>query len=206
MNTIAFANEDHDVTLVDFSPLMLAEAQRDAERLGPAGGMEFVVSPAEDRSGLDLAAQFDVALSHNVIQYVEDPACHINALREGLKPGGVVSILSVNACSEVYRAILQREEPAEALEQLGAKTHRAGMFDVEALRYTLDEIECLLADAGFETLATCGVRCFIDYIANNERKYEPEFYALLEKLELEVSDRFPFNATARFFQLIARRD
>jgi hypothetical protein len=45
----------------------------------------------------------------------------------------------------------------------------------------------------------------MDYMYDNERKYDDEFYRKLEQLELALTDRYPYYLLARFFQIIARK-
>lgn len=54
-------------------------------------------------------------------------------------------------------------------------------------------------------VARFGIRCVTDYIADDARKHDPDFYADLEQLELALCDREPFLRTARMWQLIGRR-
>ena len=37
-----------------------------------------------------------------------------------------------------------------------------------------------------------------DFIADNERKFEPDFYEQLETVELAVSNQYPYKLLARF--------
>lgn len=51
-----------------------------------------------------------------------------------------------------------------------------------------------------------GVRYVCDYIPNNDIKRDPSFFSELERLELAMSDRYPYYLLARLFQIIARKD
>ena len=122
-----------------------------------------------------------------------------------MKPGGVLSLMSVNRYSEFYRQALRELDLEEARNSLDTGTFVTVVFGVPAHRYTAEDLIRLLLPAGSELLAQYGVRCVCDYIIDNEIKSDPEFYAQLEQLEIAVSDRFPYYLFGRFFQIIARK-
>lgn len=69
--------------------------------------------------------------------------------------------------------------------------------------YTLEELEQMLHRCGFRLQTFYGVRSLCDYIADNERKAAPVFFAQLEELEMALRDQYPFKLIARFGHLIA---
>jgi S-adenosylmethionine-dependent methyltransferase len=50
-----------------------------------------------------------------------------------------------------------------------------------------------------------GIRCISDYLADNTRKFDPVFFADLERLEYAMSDKNPYRLIARFVHFIAQR-
>ena len=42
-------------------------------------------------------------------------------------------------------------------------------------------------------------------LVDNALKTDPEFYAQLERLEIALSDRYPYYLAARYFQVVARK-
>ncbi|MCE7982081.1 MAG: hypothetical protein DYG89_12875 [Caldilinea sp. CFX5] len=63
----------------------------------------------------------------------------------------------------------------------------------------------MLNRCGFRLQTFYGVRSLCDYIADNDRKTDPAFFAQLEALEMAVRDKHPFKLIARFWHLIARK-
>jgi S-adenosylmethionine-dependent methyltransferase len=51
-----------------------------------------------------------------------------------------------------------------------------------------------------------GIRSVCDYIADDERKHDPAFYADLERLEPAVTARPVYRHTVRLLQSVARRE
>lgn len=205
LDAIPLAVSGHDVTIADFSQAMLAEARRNAKEAHVLGNIDFVLAPADAVSDHLPQEGFDVVLSHNLLQYLDDPRRMFDNLRDVLRTEGILSIMSVNRHSEVYRTILQSGDAVDALAQLEARTHTAGMFEREVRRYSADEIVKLLNEGGFTVVGEYGIRCFVDYITDNERKFDSAYFRDLERLEMEASRRFPFKHAARFFQLIAQK-
>jgi hypothetical protein len=50
-----------------------------------------------------------------------------------------------------------------------------------------------------------GIRAICDFIANNDLKYDSDFYQKLETLELALSDNEPYKFLARFYHFIAQK-
>ncbi|MDP9083613.1 MAG: class I SAM-dependent methyltransferase [Pseudomonadota bacterium] len=100
-----------DVTGVDLSPTMIAQAQRRAAADGVADRCRFQV---QDLSRLDVGAKFDLVLGVTVLQHILNPAALHSALASmaaHLAPGGRMILLEaapttgVSRCdSSVFRA------------------------------------------------------------------------------------------------------
>ncbi|HLW01336.1 MAG TPA: methyltransferase domain-containing protein [Ktedonobacterales bacterium] len=206
LDTIPLAAAGHHITLVDFSEEMLAEARRNAEASSVAGRMTLHHADFREVPALFPQPAFDVVLCHNLLQYVDDAAEMLRMVSHPLKPGGLISVMASNRYSSAYRTALQQFDFAAAASQLGATSSAAQIFDVSVRMYAGEEIIPLLEEAGCTTLlGHYGVRCVNDYIANNEIKADPSFFAELEQLELAMSDKYPYYLLARFFQLLARK-
>ncbi len=150
-------------------------------------------------------AEFDLVLCHNVLQYVDDMKPALAAVCHALLPDGLISVICANRYSEAYREVLQQLRPGAALEKLDARTTFSGVFKMEIRAYSAEEVSDALQELGCVPVARYGVRCVYDYIPDNDLKSDPAFSAELERLEHEMSGRFPYYLLARFFQLIARK-
>ncbi len=92
-----------EVTGVDLSPTMIAQAQRRAADAGVADRCRFLV---QDLSRLDAGGPFDLILGVTVLQHILDPAALRSALRAmtaHLAPGGRMVLLEAAPASLIKR-------------------------------------------------------------------------------------------------------
>jgi S-adenosylmethionine-dependent methyltransferase len=205
VEAIHLAAQGHAVTLVDLTGEMLAEARRNAEAGGVAGRMAFHQADLTAIPGLFPEAQFDLVLCHNVLQYAGDLGAATDAVCRPLRPGGLISVICVNRYSEPYRQALMRLDLDAAYASLDAETVVAYTFGVPVRAYIVEDLVGPLEKVGCAVIGRYGVRCVNDYIFDNDIKSDPAFFARLERLELALTDRYPYYLLARFFQIIARK-
>lgn len=205
IESLPLAQQGHTVTLVDYSSEMLAAAQRSADAAGLAGRVTLVQAALDAVPYLFPEPAFDLVLFHNVIQYVGDGAEAVRIAAAPVLPGGVLSLMTSNPLAEPLRLAIQQSDPAGALAQLQNPTHHAHMFETPLQRYTADLLCEWLEASGCAILGHYGVRCVCDYIVDNTPKYDPAFFAALERLELALAEQGLYREIARFIYLIARR-
>ncbi|WP_456786034.1 class I SAM-dependent methyltransferase [Cellulomonas sp. P5_C5] len=191
------ADAGHDVTVLDRSEVLLAQARSRAD-------LRTVCADLDDLPGLGLGT-FDLVLCHNVIQYRPHTVAVVGVLAGVVAVGGAISLMAPNPPAEVLAAVIRRADLQEAAHLVDAPTIRTATFDQDVRRVGADEVVVALQDVGFSSLTRYGIRCVTDYIADDDRKSDPDFYAELEALELTLCDREPFVRTARMWQLVARR-
>ncbi|MEV0263859.1 methyltransferase domain-containing protein [Streptomyces sp. NPDC050617] len=202
-DAIRLAARGHHVTIVDYAPAMLAAARERAEAGGVTELIDCVEADATDLPR-DLAdGEFDVVLCHNLLQYVDDVPGTLAAALAPLKPGGLISVMAINRHSAPLNITVREGDPAAALAALETDQARTRMFDSALTLHTAEEIIPSLRKLGCRDIAHYGIRSFCDYITDDARKYEPDFYADLERLELATTARPPYMHTARLFQLTA---
>lgn len=63
----------------------------------------------------------------------------------------------------------------------------------------------MLPDVSCTSEAHYGIRCLCDYWGDNKLKADPHIFAQLERLELELTARYPYKLLARYFQVVARK-
>jgi SAM-dependent methyltransferase len=91
------------VTGVDLSPTMIAEAQRRAAAVGVADRCSFRV---QDLSKLDVQGQFDLVLGVTVLQHILDPEllrAAVRGMTARLAPGGRMILLEAAPATPVDR-------------------------------------------------------------------------------------------------------
>ncbi|MFJ8142631.1 methyltransferase domain-containing protein [Streptomyces sp. NPDC096013] len=201
---VRLAARGHHVTIVDYAPAMLTAA---TERAVAGGVSELVTCVEADATDLprDIAnGEFDVVLCHNLLQYMDDVPCTLASALSPLKAGGLVSVMAINRHSAPLNIAVREMDPAAALAALDTDQARTQMFDSALTLHTAEEIIHALRELGCRDIAHYGIRSFCDYITDDARKHEPDFYADLERLELATTARPPYMHTARLFQLTAR--
>ncbi|UYQ66195.1 class I SAM-dependent methyltransferase [Streptomyces peucetius] len=202
-DAIRLAGRGHHVTVVDYAPAMLAAA---SERASAAGLTELITCVQTDATALpaEIAdGAFDVVLCHNLLQYVDDVPGVLAAALAPLRHGGLFSVMAINRHSAALNVAVRDMDPAAALGALDAAQARTRMFDSALRLHTAEEIVPVLRGLGCRDVEHCGIRSFCDYITDDSRKYDPAFYADLERLELAATARPPYMHTARLFQLTA---
>lgn len=203
-DSIPLAQQGHEVTLVDYSEGMLAEAQRAAEAAGVAEQMRFVQGSVLDLASL-VGDGYDVVLSHNVLQYVPSLEEGLRATVSVLKRGGWLSLILINRYSQAYQAALFDWEFEKAASLVGVREMQARLFDTTLKLYDAAEVQTLLEGLGMEVVQLYGLRCVNDYIRDNAIKYEPHYFEQILVLERRLSTEYPYYLLGRFFHLVAQR-
>jgi S-adenosylmethionine-dependent methyltransferase len=163
-----------------------------------------VEADLDDLPRLELGL-FDVVLCHNVLQHHPDPDSAVAVIAAHVGPQGMVSVVCPNPSGDALDAAIRMEDPALAGTLLSAGTKDSVTFGTAMIRLEPAGVRGLLASNGFDTVSQFGILAVTSYIANSDRKYGSDFYAALERLELELSDREPFLRTARFWHLVGRK-
>lgn len=202
-DAVRLAARGHHVTVVDHAPAMLAAATERAETGGVAELIDCVEADATDLPR-DLAdGAFDVVLCHTLLPYMDDVLGTLTSVLAPLRPGGLVSVMAINRHSAPLNIAVREMDPVAALAALDTDQTHTRMFDSALTLHTAEEIIATLRELGCREFAHYGIRSFCDYITDDARKYEPDFYANLERLELATTARPPYMHTARLFQLTA---
>lgn len=203
--SIPLARDGYDVTIVDSSPAMLADAAQRLAGEAPevARRVELVEAPGEDAPAVLGAGRFDGALSHGVIPYLVDPGPMLDALCALAAPGGIVSILAKNVHVMPLRAALLGDWAGAlaAFEQDG-KWQLNGL-GVETRGDDVDDLSAEMSKRGADPIAWYGVRLLTDGWIPERPAEDPEDLVLA--VELEASARDPYRRLSRLFHLLSRR-
>jgi S-adenosylmethionine-dependent methyltransferase len=206
VDAIPLAQDGHQLDLIDTSPAMLAHATASAAAAGVTERM--VIHQGEIISLIAHwpPATFDLILCHNVLQYVPDAATLLDALRSVLKPGGLLSLISINRYSLPYQAAFLDGDLATAYAKLDQAHDTARIFQTAMYVYTPEELSALLAGHGYRVAAYYGIRCLCDYWGDNTRKADPATFAELQRLEFALTARHPYNLLARYLHIVAAKE
>jgi phosphoribosylformimino-5-aminoimidazole carboxamide ribotide isomerase len=206
LDSLRLARMNHRVDLVDTSRHMLNDASINAALAGVTDRLDthaIDIRQVADHFDRD---QFDIVLCHNVIQFVDDVVPLLEALVKVLKPGGFLSLISTNQYSLPYQAAFLEQDLDKAFTALEPGASHNPVFGIEEQQYRPDEVIGWLSKLGLKLDKHYGIRCLFNYWGTNELKEDSAVYAQLKKLEIELTERYPYMLTARQFQLILRKD
>jgi S-adenosylmethionine-dependent methyltransferase len=184
---------------------MLADGVAVAEEHELIEQIDFIAAEIMDIPELFREPKFDLVVCHNVIHYLDDPDRSLRALHHPLRRGGLLSLVTINGFSEVYKAAFRELDLRKALDQLDASHGHGTIFDLAMRTFTEREIIDLVEQAGCTIEGFYGVRCLCDWLPN-EPKFNEPFMSELEELEFSLADRYPYYLLARFFQVICSKD
>jgi S-adenosylmethionine-dependent methyltransferase len=133
--------------------------------------------------------------------YLARPEPMVRELCRCVAPGGVVSIMALNAATMAVRPALDQRW-ADALAAFDA-TQEAGVLGAETRGDTVDDLSGLLGRGGTRVEAWYGVWLFSDWL---DLPLETTDVAGLAAVELEASRRDPYRQLSRVFHLVGRRE
>lgn len=199
--SLPLARLGYDVTVLDPSPAMLAKARqrlsaepkqvRQRVRLLEAAGEH-----AEEATG---GQRFAAVLCHGVLMYLEQPEPLIRSLCRCTEPGGIVSIMALNAHTLAVRPALDRRW-ANALAAFDA-TMEVGVLGTVTRGDTVEVLSALLQQGGVDPQAWYGVWLFTDWL---DLPLDKTDVAAVAAVELQASLRDPYRQLSRVFHLIGR--
>jgi S-adenosylmethionine-dependent methyltransferase len=203
-NSIYFAQQGHSVTLLDCSPVMLSDAKQAADKEGVLQKITFCQADAGAIQDLFHGQQFDLILCHLMIEFVSEPRKVLKTICNLMAPEGLLSLLEANRYSEVYRKTFQANDLVAALKVVDTKEYFHPWVNRLTSLFSSAEMIDILRENGCELVGDYGIRCICDYLPN-EQKYEAEYFEVLEQLERKLTDTYPYNLLARFYQVIMQK-
>jgi S-adenosylmethionine-dependent methyltransferase len=190
------AGAGHRVTMLDFSPAMIAAARLRCHGLN----VTFVCADAEGIDTRFAAAQFDAVLCHSLIEFVTDPSGLIEKLARVLRPGGTLSVVFGNRYHTPLHLAVVDKNLRGARAALDAEPSVIDLFGLPRRTFWPETVHEMMKTHGLRVVAEYGVRVFMDLIGETKESWDD----LLE-LELSASARMPYRQMARFMQLIAEK-
>ena len=203
-NSLYFARLGHAVTLLDYSPAMLANAKQAAEKDGLLERIAFCQADVREAPRIFADGRFDLVICHLMLEFVPQPLEALKGLCDLLAPGGFLSMLDANRYSEVYRKAFQANDLRAALELVETREYFHPWFSRQTPLYSSAEMGEMLRADGCQVAGDYGVLCLCAYLPN-EPKYEAAYYQSLEQLELKLADTYPYKLLARFYLVIAQK-
>ncbi|HEX8580889.1 MAG TPA: class I SAM-dependent methyltransferase [Acidimicrobiales bacterium] len=199
---ITLARDGHTVTVLDFDPNMLDLARRRLEGEPPEvrARVELVLGDGLDAPAV-VGSDFDVACCHSVLMYEEEPAPFVAGVVGTVRPGGLVSLLSLNPEAAAMRsAVKGRWQEARATLEAGRET---GAQYLPTSEPSLAEVTALLEKFGAHVQEWYGVGLFTEHAG---MPADPEAAADAYEVEWLAGSRDPFRGVARCFHVVAAVD
>jgi ubiquinone/menaquinone biosynthesis C-methylase UbiE len=201
---VPLAELGYFVTVVDPSPDALAALERRAAETGTEALIRGVQGDAGGLVELLGADSVDAVVCHSVLEVVDDPGDALTAMAAVLRPGGVASVLAANRIAAVV-ARVAAGRLAEARHLLADPAGRAGGTDPLLRRFTMAELEELIAEAGLSPRASHGVRVFADIAPAALLDVDPKAVNDLIALERVASGDPAYSGLATALHVLADR-
>lgn len=196
---IMLARAGHSVVVVDFDANMLAIArdQLSSEPPEVKARVELIHGDGE-ASEILVGKDFDLACCHSVLMYQDDPAPLLATLVRLVRPGGLISIVSINTQARAMRCGLQGRW-RETVASLEAGTQIDSRY-FPSREHTREEITEILEACGARAKCWHGVGIFTDHLTEQLVVDEPEEVYRAEWL---AGQQDPYRQVARCFHLLA---
>jgi SAM-dependent methyltransferase len=201
--SVPLARLGYDVTILDPSMAMLSKAEerlahepddvRSRVRLLHAAG-ESAVEVTDGR-------RFSVVLCHGVLMYLPAPEPLVTVLSQCVEPGGLVSIMALNASTMAVRPALEHRW-SDAVAAFDASAE-VGVLGRTTRGDSVEYLSDLLRRDGVQPKAWYGVWLFSDWMDLSFADTDVETVA---QVELEASLRDPYRQVSRVFHLVGTRD
>jgi S-adenosylmethionine-dependent methyltransferase len=213
MFAVPLARLGHDVTVVDPSADALATLRRRADTAGVGARVHGVQGdgdllhevlptgddgPASDDSAGDGA--YDLALCHYVLEVVDDPAVTLREIARALRPGGQVSVATVNRAGAVLARALAGH-PVEALALLEDRDPAPGRAKPARRRFTPDGLLVLVEGAELRPGPWRGVSVVADLLESSSGA-DPQ---AVRALEVALAEASPYRDVATALHVLAAR-
>lgn len=198
---VALARDGHRVKVLDLDAAMLDAAGNllARERVEVRERVHLIHGRGEDALGL-VGADHDLVCCHSVLLYLSDPLPLLRALVTAGRPGGLLSVMSVNADAIAMRDGLQgRWRDAVASLRAGAE---AGAAYLPSAEPRLRDVAAALAALGAPMQAWYGIGIFTDHLTQALAADDP---AEVVEAEWLAGERDPYRSVARCWHLLARR-
>lgn len=200
--SLPLARLGYDVTVLDPSAAMLEKAERRlaGESVDVRRRVRLVQSSGEQADAATGSGQFAAVLCHGVLMYLDDPGPLVHALCGRVAPGGIVSVMALNARTLAVRPALAGRW-ADALAAFDAD-REIGVLGTDTRADTVDGVSQLMQRDGLHVEEWYGVWLFADWL---ELPPDTTDIAAVAAVELEASTRDPYRGLSRVFHVVGRR-
>ncbi len=206
MDSLRLAKIGYPVDLVDTSLSMLQDLQINADQLGVGNTLKTHSFDIREIKKRFPAESFDLLLCHNVIQYSDDWEDLLVSMLAPVASGGIVSLMTRNKHAVPFDAELDDYELDELPALLDEPHGKSGVFDSDISFFTAAFLSHWLEQHGFSAIADYGVFCLYNHYSVSTRYDDAATVAKLLTLEKHLGDKTPYKDTARYIQILARKN
>ena len=192
------------VTVVDSSVNALAILHRRAQDAGVEDLVTGLQADADQLGTVVPSGQADLALSHHLLETVDDPTAVLTALASVVRPGGLVSVLVTSRLGAVLRQILAGRYVA-AGSILTDPDGRLGPADPLRRRFEPIGMADLLTHVGLQVEAVVGIGVVAGLVAGGGRQSSAGTDGELAELEELASAHRTLRDLAPELHVLARR-
>lgn len=200
---IPLAKAGHQVIATDFSVEMIAKGQECTTELGLT--IEWLELDLFDLPQNIRQADFDLVLCHFVLPYIEDYQSALAIVAQMIRPNGYLSLMLTNPNGRLLKTLLRELKPTEVINLEIRPTFPNQLFGGFSYQHRFEQITAALENMNLQLEAYYGVRVFMDFIMENEPKYQADFYKDLLALEMAYCERDPFRQMAASTHYIAKK-
>lgn len=200
--SLPLARLGYRVTVLDSSAAMLAKAEQrlSDEPTEVRNRVRLMEGAGENAPEATAGERFAAVLCHGVLMYLPQPEPMVRALCRCVAPGGIVSIMALNASTLAVRPALDGQWNA-ALAAFGA-TRETGVLGTDTRGDTVDQLSELLGIGEAPAEAWYGVWLFSDWL---DLPLATTDVAAVAEVELQASRRDPYRQVSRVFHVVGRR-
>jgi S-adenosylmethionine-dependent methyltransferase len=192
--TVRLAKLGHQVVYNDLSQQMLEAAQKLAEEAGVLDKIIWHQQPYQILQDKGLG-QFDLVMSHALIEWLAEPEVLIADLQRYLAPHGLLSLTFYNQNALVYRNLIRGNFHVLKGE---FSAHPTSLTPGEPLQP--DTVQYWVEQAGLVTDYSSGIRVFHDYVTTQRGGHEDP--SAVVEMELHHSVQEPFKWLGRYIHFI----
>lgn len=193
------AQRGHQVILCDISSEMLELAKEDITANKVDQQFTFIHSPLQN-----LTAHYDnpvdLVLFHAVMEWLENPQDVLKVVLDKVKPGGMASVMFYNHHGLVLKNVTCGNIP----HILQGMPHRK-RFKLQPPKglYPHDVYQWI-ESAGFKIEGKSGIRCFSDYIGDQQYMGDYQFEDIVA-LEQQLCRTEPYLSLGRYIHVWAQK-
>jgi S-adenosylmethionine-dependent methyltransferase len=194
---LKLAEMGHTIVLCDISENMLEEAKRRFSEAGLTDRLEIFHLPFQELPE-QYFNQFDLVLSHAVLEWLENPKPSFFKLKKYSKKNGLLSLMIYNLNSMICQNAIKGNFHKIMKEEFAGDPN--GLTPANPL--TPSDVLDWCDTAGLEILSKTGIRVFYD-LMNRQMQSERSFEDI-RALERKYCRIEPFVSMGRYVHLVGR--